>query len=837
MPDPAFIAEVDGNNSASSTLWETAYDNLKNSDPKLIEEYEKLLSEQATVTKAAANNDTRQQRGHALAEDSEVRREQMNQILEEGFDMASSSELELRKRSANTVNVVSTFKSLIDEAVKMSPEASLAWAGVSFFLPMLTNVYTENEAFKEAFSYVTSRAQVYADLERELRSEVTYISPSTSSESFTLAFTELYAAVITFQAKATKRVFGKKAGEVLRDAFKWDGWKELSDAVKGAESALMDKIRSNQLRISTFTLVEIERKGQERHRLLKSSLEGLLEELKNISHRLDDQLATSKEQLGYMGREEARHITDEVNEYISLLHLTDPSDDKKRIEDTKGGLLKESYRWILENPEFQQWRNDEQNHLLWIKGGPGKGKTMLLCGIINELESMDSKKPLAYFFCQATQSSINKATAVLRGLLYLLFDQHPSLVSYMRKKYKHARKTLFEDHNAWVALSRIFIDVLQDPSLNNAHLIIDALDECVTGLPELLDLIVKASRVSSRIKWIVSSRNWDLIEERLEKAGTKMKLSLELNAASVSTAVQFYIRHKVAELALDKKYTEDVRSAVLDYLTLNAKDTFLWVALVCQNLGNTQRWNVLATMKKSFPPGLDDLYHRMMQQVSSSGDADRCRCILALISIVYRPVTLHELICLCEKLDDVADDIDAVRQIIGLCGSFLTIQRGSVYFVHQSAKDFLLTKASDQIFPSGSKEVHYRIHSRSLQILSGRLRRDMYSLNNPGYSIKQIISPAPGLDPLAAIRYSCVYWIDHLYDDEKYSACANSLTTLRDGGAVHRFLKEKYLYWLEALSLCKRVSKGVLCMAKLEALIIQVVLQPKCIFIFGCLLT
>ena len=36
------------------------------------------------------------------------------------------------------------------------------------------------------------------------------------------------------------------------------------------------------------------------------------------------------------------------------LRLTDPRDDKKRIQDTKGGLLKDSYLWILQNSEFRQ---------------------------------------------------------------------------------------------------------------------------------------------------------------------------------------------------------------------------------------------------------------------------------------------------------------------------------------------------------------------------------------------------------------------------------------------------------------------------------------------------
>ena len=108
---------------------------------------------------------------------------------------------------------------------------------------------------------------------------------------------------------------------------------------------------------------------------------------------------------------------------------------------------------------------------------------MLLCGIINELDKVTVKTALlSYFFCQATDSRINNAIAVLRGLLYMLVSQQPSLVSYIQKKYDHAGKALFEDTNAWIALSEIFIDALQDPSLNDVYLIVDALDECVNRL-------------------------------------------------------------------------------------------------------------------------------------------------------------------------------------------------------------------------------------------------------------------------------------------------------------------------------------------------------------------
>ncbi|OCK98220.1 HET-domain-containing protein [Cenococcum geophilum 1.58] len=514
-----------------------------------------------------------------------------------------------------------------------------------------------------------------------------------------------------------------------------------------------------------------------------------------------------------------KRLLDEISKLekcMKDLRLTDPRDDKKRIEETKGGLLANSYHWILENPDFQRWRDDQQSRLLWIKGDPGKGKTMLLCGIINELhKSIANTALLTYFFCQATDSRINDATAVLRGLLYLLVEQQPSLISHIRKKHDYAGKVLFEDANAWVALTEVFTDVLRDPSLNTTYFIIDALDECVTDLPKLLDFIAKQSPASSRVKWIVSSRNWPDIEERLERAGHKVRLSLELNAESVSTAVSIFIEQKVSQLAQQKKYNERTRDAVLEHLTSNANDTFLWVALVCQNLEATSERNVLKKLD-SFPPGLDCLYERMMQQISKSDDAELCKQTLASIALVYRPVTLAELAALVEQLEDIADDPESIREIISLCGSFLTLREETIYFVHQSAKDFLLARAAEVVFPSGREDVHYTIFVRSLKILSRTLQRDMYGLGALGYPVEDV--KQPDLDPLAASRYSCIYWVDHLCDSNPTSSAIH-VDDLQDGGVIDVFLRKMYLYWLEALSLCKSMPKGVISMAELRLLV------------------
>jgi hypothetical protein len=499
----------------------------------------------------------------------------------------------------------------------------------------------------------------------------------------------------------------------------------------------------------------------------------------------------------------------ETQECIRDIRNTDPRDDKKRIEETKGGLLADSYQWIFNNTNFKQWHNDPHNsRMLWVKGDPGKGKTMLLCGIINELQKTKTAL-VSYFFCQATDLRINSATAVLRGLLYVLVRQQPSLVSSIRKKYDQGGKAVFEDSNAWIILTEIFAEVLQDPNLETpTYLIIDALDECVTDLPRLLDFVATQSSASSRVKWIVSSRNWPEIEEKLGHAGHRV--NLELNAKFISAAVHAFIRQRVTQLSQQKKYDTPTHDGVLNYLTLNANDTFLWVALVCQSLRGTAKRHVLKKLS-AFPPGLGSLYERMLLQISKSDDAELCRQILGTVALVRRPLTLEELSALVEDLEGFAD-VEAMQEIISLCGSFLTLRHGTVYFVHQSAQDFLLNQAVKNVFPFGMEEIHSIVFFRSLEVIFKTLHRDMYGLKVLGFPIEDVRQPDP--DPLAASRYSCVHWVDHL----DMSSSAARTSALLDGGMVNKFLEKKYLYWLEALSLCKSMPEGMISMAKLQSL-------------------
>lgn len=209
----------------------------------------------------------------------------------------------------------------------------------------------------------------------------------------------------------------------------------------------------------------------------------------------------------------------------------------------------------------------------------------------------------------------------------------------------------------------VLCEMLEDPNLKVTYL--------VTDQPQLLKLIVQISSVSARVKWVVSSRNWVQIEEQLAIVAQRSRLSLEINAESVTTAVSVYIRHKILHFSRLKQYDSTMQTVVHDYLSSNANGTFLWVALVCQVLADpsVRRWQTL-TKLWAFPLGLDSLYARMMEQIIQSDYADLCRQILAVSSIVRRPISLQELTTLVEMSDDISDDPQSLEELIGLCGSF-----------------------------------------------------------------------------------------------------------------------------------------------------------------------
>jgi hypothetical protein len=601
----------------------------------------------------------------------------------------------------------------------------------------------------------------------------------------------LYAKLLLYQMKSVCYYYQNRLTVFARDLLKLNDWDGGLTDIQHAEGAVLrDSEQFNTMQI-------------------RSHLEAIAEtakvhntQLYHIDSAIQDQTR----------RQERIQKASEDDKCLKELCTTDPRNDKTRIENTQGGLLKDLNRWIFRNPEYRKWHDDDETRLLWIEGDPGQGKTMLLCEIIDDLQhSTNINGVLSYFFCQATDSRINSAAAVLRGLIHNLVDQQPSLICHVRKRYDHIGKSLFEDVNAWVALSKIFSSILQDPNLERVYLVIDALDECVTDRDKLLDLILQESRSLSHVQWIFSSRKWHDIEVRLEGAERMVRLCLDPNADYMMAAVEIYIRYKVGELARKKRYKEKTKSAVFERLSSNANGTFLWAALVCKELETVPLYRTEKAIEQ-FPSGLVPFYKRMLEQVRNGKDKEDvalCEALLRTISVAIRPLQLDEVGYVAGFPYQIANDSQALKELIDLCGSFLVVREETIYFVHQSAKDFFTTSIGSSIFLSGESMVHKQLANGLILDMSRLLKRDICGIGSPGVRVSELERETVKRSLPLHVQYACLYWVKHLEQSER---------RIHDGDQAHLFLQKYILYWLEAMSLIGEVYEGVRMIDSLRAL-------------------
>ncbi|KAK3305080.1 uncharacterized protein B0T15DRAFT_502258 [Chaetomium strumarium] len=488
------------------------------------------------------------------------------------------------------------------------------------------------------------------------------------------------------------------------------------------------------------------------------------------------------------------------------LRVVDPQHDMERIERGKDELLDDAYQWILRTPEyigFTNWDDSESNYpprrLLWVKGHAGTGKTMLMIGLIRQLSDQPVilAPALSFFFCQGTDAALNNATAVLRSLIWLLLLQQPYLISHLLQKYKESGADLFRDKNAFYALSEAFRNMLRDPQLTPVYLAVDALDECAQGQPgrsDLIRLISTSLTLSRKVKWLLSSRpEVDLLTELSDldtNSPDASKTLIELDPQRLADPVNAYIDHKFTILRRRKGYNDSVLAEVSREVRQRAENTFLWVALAFRVL-ETIHGGYAVKRITEMPPGLSELYNHMMNRIEAGQiiEPQDCKTVLVVTSLAFRPLSIPELSVLSDLPLDVAETA------IEMCGSFLTIAKGIVNLIHQSAKDYLEKNYESRLQPAGPAQGHAEIGRRSIDAMSSILRPNLYNLDL-GFKPENMAPPDP--DPLAPVRYSCVFWAEHLcsLDDDNSIRPGEPM----DVGKVFGFLKEYFLRWLEIIT-------------------------------------
>ena len=359
--------------------------------------------------------------------------------------------------------------------------------------------------------------------------------------------------------------------------------------------------------------------------------------------------------------------------------------------------------WIFDHNLFQEW-NDMSNpdcRFLSIVAPPGWGKSVLAKHLLQvQLENtpVEDDRFVLGFFCKNTEGQ-NTASAIIKSFLHVLlshrreFFQH--IVPYMRAKVS-------ENTLSFKSLWAMFVAILKDPSLVEVRVIIDGLDECLPdSQQELLRAIEKTlkedvgRKLRSRI--LITSRPTPIAVE----VGTRLGI-LHVSLDDVARDISAVVHTEVDKLASGRGYPSDLSISIKEKLENEAEGMFLWVGLVLEELNRDDHADtrkaideILATLPRS----LGEFYARNLENISKMLRAD-ARQMLQTLLVSPRPLIPDELANLfaewpadCSSLAQLTPNIplNIGRYAKAACGSFIRVTETSISFVHQSARDYLLT--------------------------------------------------------------------------------------------------------------------------------------------------
>lgn len=417
---------------------------------------------------------------------------------------------------------------------------------------------------------------------------------------------------------------------------------------------------------------------------------------------------------------------------------------------------------------------------------------------------MGTKCKICYFFFKEGNNQQDNCAAAMCALLHQLFSQQQDLLGKhaepMRKKYGNGLKLRFK------LLWELFVCAATDPSAGRVICIIDALDECQEA--DRKDLISCFDRFYSRplmqrgvmqtraeLKFFVTSRPYHDIrldffgllslskkfhlaaeEDEVNAVGRENEFyTIEDKVSEISREILHYIREKVKDIAARFRLDKKIEEALHDRFRQMHNRTYLWAHLMLEELENayvkgTKRSRNLAEVFDILPMSVEDAYEKILQRC----DPLTTRPLLELIVAAQRPLKVSEIDVAFQIQLDMTSSIEIVREsdqatrqwLRNVCGLFVQISRGHVFFSHQTAREFLMRKAYETAEPGRWR------HSIDLQKAHRRLA---------DVCVAQLLLQDAQIDSLPASRngnietlkkkhpfltYSAYSWANHVREAE-----------------------------------------------------------------------
>ncbi|KAF3016862.1 hypothetical protein E8E14_012124 [Neopestalotiopsis sp. 37M] len=801
------------------SLWDRAYEALRVSDPKLVAEYETLLNKEIramdfALTGRALNHNTISEgkalnsRGNFSRFDLEYMLKTASARLEEQKLKISmgSHELVVEEGVAKAANFALWVKDLVGKAVEASPQASFAWAGVCLVLPLLTNPETAKEAQRDGFAYATERMHYYTALEPIIRRLDEDPEENNALARIENSIEKLYQYILEFQVKIVLRLYQGSLGRYWQDIISSASWTEMKKRIQDLSSTVDGELSLIHGLVADSELKSLNKTSQQSFKNLQM--------LELISQQ---QLDTTQDLLS-LQKDAADRALSEKEERVKHLFLRSTGRKKatyewykSRVEDSVQGTC----QWFLSQEGYTKWLAQESGTLL-VTADPGCGKSVLSKHLIDHQLQPTT---VYFFFKDQDQNTVCQA---LCALLHQLFVQKPFLIKYAMDEHSNSGEDMV---NSTVSLWRVFDNIVRDPRAGSVTIVLDALDECAE--PELKDLtkgLIQHFKIGSpgepqsdcKLKVLLTSRPYKTIVTQLQKLlndFTSVRIPGEQYSEAIGEEVNLVIRKRVEQLQLTEKLQEPeklrLKQRFMERLCDVPNRTYLWVHLVFEQLENEGLDHETEKGVDSFfempPRDLSETYTRILQKCT---DPKKTRKAFAIMLAAQRPLKISEFNVAMNLQSDQQDfeDLDLepnevfASKLPSWCGLLISIHYEKVYFLHQTAREFLLESSSTGpgfLFEDSSpikarpdQDWHHSISSRYAHTVLAEqcvFYLKLWKITDPSYDkeilldyanidsmrpIKFCVTEEASDDKSSLVEYASVNWVHHVKEadlDQKAS--------------------------------------------------------------------
>ncbi|KAM3441590.1 hypothetical protein NHJ13734_002735 [Beauveria thailandica] len=336
--------------------------------------------------------------------------------------------------------------------------------------------------------------------------------------------------------------------------------------------------------------------------------------------------------------------------------------------------------WLTASPEYQQWLTSRDYGLLWIKGIPGSGKSVMAAKIIAELSASEPKCPVLYFFFRQIIDANHKPAALLRDWMDQLLVHSPVLQRQLYSYTQEGRslKSVSPD-DMWKDLKMAFASLSE-----RVYCITDALDEMDQGNDSFLKALANLGLwMPAKVKVLITSRPVASVETSLRSIPC---LKIRLQEDEVDKDISRFVKHSLGTSQLDKRHWP----AIINAVPGTAKGLFLYSRLAMDTFleHGVDVQNALAHL----PTDLHVLYTNLLREhiVRSGIDDQIQRFILQAVTHATRPLRLLEIAEMISVVD-VDRDLKTRKELVkAACGPLLEILADeTVSVIHHSFTEYL----------------------------------------------------------------------------------------------------------------------------------------------------